>query len=182
MESPTPTVTPEPGTEGETGDVPVVNPGEGTGDEPAVNPEEGTGDEPAVNPGEGTEDEPVVNPEEGTGDEGEGSDEAEATPTPSPTPVGELKHRATVEIKDTPFSDSDQVLDILLELVQGDLVAYPYDEEAITEADFDMDLSEFTFVIDDKDKPFKAGEAWIYLYADAELKGTYVVTLEAFYE
>lgn len=181
-ESPTPTGTPEPGTEGETGDVPVVNPGEGTGDEPAVNPEEGTGDEPAVNPGEGTEDEPVVNPEEGTGDEGEGSDEAEATPSPSPTPVGELKHRATVEIKETPFSDSDQVLDILLELVQGDLVAYPYDEEAITEADFDMDLSEFTFVIDDKDKPFKAGEAWIYLYADAELKGTYVVTLEAFYE
>jgi predicted ribosomally synthesized peptide with SipW-like signal peptide len=192
-ESQTPTVVPEPGTEGENGDIPVVNPGEGTEGEPAVKPEEGTGDEPAVNPGgetgdepvvnpgEGTEDEPVVNPGEGTDDEGEGSDEAEATPTPSPTPVGELKHRATVDITEFPFSDSDQVVDITLELVQGDVMITIYDEFGITQDDFMMDLASFSFELDDK--RLSAGEANVYMYVDLVPSDTvYTVTLEAFYE
>lgn len=190
--SPTPTVTPEPGTEGDTetpgedtgvegdenGDVPVVNPGEGTGaegengDDPSVNPEEGTGaegengDDPAVNPGEGTE---------------ENETPEEVTPTPTPIPDGELKHRATVEITEFPFSDADQIVDITLELVQGDVMITIYDEFGITQDDFMMDLASFSFALDDK--RLSAGEANVYMYVDLVPSDTvYTVTLEAFYE
>ena len=181
--SPTPTVTPEPGTEGDTetsgentgvegdatGDVPVVNPGEGNGEE------DGNGDEPAVTPGEGT------GTEAEDGENGEDSEETETTPTPTPTPVGELKHRATVEITEFPFSDADQTVDITLELVQGDAMITIYDEFGITQDDFMMDLASFSFALDDK--RLSAGEANVYMYVDLVPSDTvYTVVLEEFYE
>jgi len=168
---PSPTLTPEPGTEGDT-----ENPGENPGAEGDEN-----GENPVVNPGEenGSEGEngdvPVVNP----GEDGEGSEEPEATPTPIPD--GELKHRATVEITDFPFSDADQMVDITLELVQGDVMITIYDEFGITQDDFMMDLASFSFALDDK--RLTAGEANVYMYVDLVPSETvYTVTLEAFYE
>jgi len=168
---PSPTLTPEPGTEGDT-EIPGENPG-AEGDE--------NGENPVVNPGEenGSEGEngdvPVVNP----GEDGEGSEEPEATPTPIPD--GELKHRATVEITDFPFSDADQMVDITLELVQGDVMITIYDEFGITQDDFMMDLASFSFALDDK--RLTAGEANVYMYVDLVPSETvYTVTLEAFYE
>lgn len=168
---PSPTLTPEPGMEGDA-EIPGENPG-AEGDE--------NGENPVVNPGEenGSEGEngdvPVVNP----GEDGEGSEEPEATPTPIPD--GELKHRATVEITDFPFSDADQMVDITLELVQGDVMITIYDEFGITQDDFMMDLASFSFALDDK--RLTAGEANVYMYVDLVPSETvYTVTLEAFYE
>ena len=193
--SPAPTDSPNPedgeGGEGEeTGDTPVVNPedgeGEGSGDTPVVNPEggegEGSGDTPVVNPegGEGADgdgeeggnDAPVVNPDD---------EEEPQEPTPTPTPVGELKYRGTVAITEFPFSDSAQVVDVTLELVQGDVMIPIYDEFGITEDDFMMDLASFSFALDDK--RLSAGEANVYMYIDLIPSETvYTVTLEEFYE
>jgi len=156
--TPTPSPTPTPTDEPLEGDVPVVNPDDGTG----------TGSEGTEGPDDGT----------GTGSEGE-TDEPEATPTP--VPEGELKYRGTVDITEFPFSDADQMVDITLELVQGDVMITIYDEFGITEDDFMMDLASFRFALDDK--RLSAGEANVYMYVDLVPSDTvYTVTLEAFYE
>jgi len=156
--TPTPSPTPTPTDEPLEGDVPVVNPDDGTG----------TGSEGTEGPDDGT----------GTGSEGE-TDEPEATPTP--VPEGELKYRGTVDITEFPFSDADQMVDITLELVQGDVMITIYDEFGITEDDFMMDLASFQFALDDK--RLSAGEANVYMYVDLVPSETvYTVTLEAFYE
>ena len=170
--TPTPSPTPTPTDEPLEGDVPVVNPddGTGTGSEGAGVPEDGTGtgSEGTEGPDDGT----------GTGSEGE-TDEPEATPTP--VPEGELKYRGTVDITEFPFSDADQMVDITLELVQGDVMITIYDEFGITEDDFMMDLASFRFALDDK--RLSAGEANVYMYVDLVPSDTvYTVTLEAFYE
>ena len=170
--TPTPSPTPTPTDEPLEGDVPVVNPddGTGTGSEGAGVPEDGTGtgSEGTEGPDDGT----------GTGSEGE-TDEPEATPTP--VPEGELKYRGTVDITEFPFSDADQMVDITLELVQGDVMITIYDELGITEDDFMMDLASFRFALDDK--RLSAGEANVYMYVDLVPSDTvYTVTLEAFYE
>lgn len=125
---------------------------------------------------------PVVNPDDGSG---EGTNDPEegvdAPPTPTPVPDGELKLRGTVDITDFPFSDADQVVDITLELVQGDIMITIYDEFGITEDDFMMDLASFNFALDDK--RLSAGEANVYMYVDLVPSDTvYTVTLEEFYE
>ncbi len=170
--TPTPSPTPAPADEPLEGDVPVVNPddGTGTGSEGTVEPDDGTGtgSEGTEGPDDGT----------GTGSEGE-TDEPEATPTP--VPEGELKYRGTVDITEFPFSDADQMVDITLELVQGDVMITIYDEFGITEDDFMMDLASFQFALDDK--RLSAGEANVYMYVDLVPSETvYTVTLEAFYE
>lgn len=209
--SPTPSPTPSPiptdapqvgdGTEEGTTDVPVVNPGEDT-----TVPEDNPGDETTV-PEEIPEDETTV-PEENPNEDGNSGEEAGTTPgeategeselepspsptptpsptppspTPTPVPVGDLKHRASVEITEFPFSDADQMVDITLELVQGDVMITIYDEFGITEDDFMMDLASFNFELDDK--RLTAGEANIYMYVDLVPSDTvYTVNLEAFYE
>jgi len=197
--SPTPSPSPLPEEpEGGNGDVPVVNPDagegeDGNGDVPAVNPdagesEDGNGDAPVVNPegGEGNGDTSAVNPEggEGNGDTpavNPDDEEEPQDPTPTPTPVGELKYRGTVDITEFPFSDSAQMVDVTLELVQGDVMITIYDEFGITEDDFMMDLASFSFALDDK--RLSAGEANVYMYVDLIPSETvYTVMLEEFYE
>ena len=179
--SPTPTVAPEPGTEDdENGDVTVVNPGEND------NVGENDGDQlvvPDINNGNEGE-----NPDEGNdsdgeaeGADGDGTEDSEIIPTPTPIPDGELKYRATVEITEFPFSDADQIVDITLELVQGDVMITIYDELGITQDDFMLDLESFSFALDDT--RLSTGEATVYMYVDLVPSDTvYTVNLEAFYE
>lgn len=179
--SPTPTVAPEPGTEDdENGDVPVVNPGEND------NVGENDGDQlvvPDINNGNESE-----NPDEGNdsdgeaeGADGDGTEDSEIIPTPTPIPDGELKYRATVEITESPFSDADQIVDITLELVQGDVMITIYDELGLTQDDFMLDLESFSFALDDT--RLTTGEATVYMYVDLVPSDTvYTVNLEAFYE